>query len=60
MIKEEISGMEVKAPKSKLNNAISKTIHANFVLPFLLLFYLGHKAHQLHQLLMAKREIIPE
>ena len=29
MIKEEVSGLQVKAPKSKLNNAISKKIHPN-------------------------------
>tara|TARA_R110000822_G_scaffold58401_1_gene146125 strand:- start:533 stop:1267 length:735 start_codon:yes stop_codon:yes gene_type:complete len=29
MIKEEISGLAVKAPKSKLNSAISKSIHPN-------------------------------
>lgn len=29
MIKEQVSGMEVKAPKSTLNNAISKQIHEN-------------------------------
>ena len=29
MIKEQVSGLQVKAPKSKLNNAISKKIHPN-------------------------------